>query len=251
MRRIDLNCDMGESFGAYQIGNDCAILPYITSANIACGFHAGDPLVMQETIRQAHDHGVSVGAHPGLPDLQGFGRREMNVSLEEVYAYTQYQIGALQGMAAAQHVPIRHVKAHGALYNMAARDEQLSRAFIQAVHALDPQLKIVGLAGSAWVQAATKENKPLVQEVFADRNYEEDGSLTPRSQPDALITDIEQAVDHVLRMALEGVVRTRQGTLRPVQADTICIHGDGPRAVEFAHAIYSHLTEEGILVQHV
>lgn len=242
---------MGESFGAYQIGNDRAILPYITSANIACGFHAGDPLVMQTIIRQAHEKGVSVGAHPGLPDLQGFGRREMNVSPEEVYAYTLYQLGALQGMAAAQHVPIRHVKAHGALYNMGARDEQLSRAFIQAVHAFDPQLKIVGLAGSAWVRAAQHENKRIIQEVFADRNYEEDGSLTPRTQPDAMIHDVEQSVDHVLRMVVEGVVRTRQGTLRPVQADTICIHGDGPRASEFAQAIYKRLTEEGILLQHV
>lgn len=246
MRKIDINCDMGESFGDYQIGNDQAIMPYITSANIACGFHAGDPLVMHNTVRLAREHGVSVGAHPGLPDLQGFGRREMQVTAEEVYAYTLYQVGALQAIAKAQNTTVKHVKAHGALYNMAARDEKLAHSFIEAVHTCDPQLKVIGLAGSAWVKAAHTLQKPLVQEVFADRAYEEDGSLTPRSHPDALMHSIEEAVEHVLRIIQEGVVKTRQGTLRPLQADTICIHGDGAQSVELAQALHTRLRQEGI-----
>lgn len=246
MKTIDLNCDLGESFGAYSIGQDEAIMKFITSANIACGFHAGDPLVMQHTVKLAKQNGIGIGAHPGLPDLQGFGRRELTISLEEAYAMTVYQIGALQATAQAQGVRVGHVKAHGALYNMAAKDGQLARVIVQAAKACDPKLIIVGLSGSEWIHAAKEENMKYAQEVFGDRNYEQDGTLTPRSHSDALIETKEQAASHVLRMIQEGVVVTREGILRPIQADTICIHGDGPHALEFAQYLHQQLNGAGI-----
>ncbi|PJK16295.1 lactam utilization protein LamB [Chryseomicrobium excrementi] len=249
MVSIDLNCDLGESFGSYRMGNDAAILPLITSANIACGFHAGDPSVMRQTVESAILHNVGIGAHPGLPDLQGFGRRELAISAQEAYDLVVYQIGALQAVAKSCGTTVRHVKAHGALYNMAAKSPDLAEAIVSAVKACDSKLIIVGLAGSAWVDAAKKMDMRIAQEVFADRRYEEDGSLTPRSRMDALIEDQQEAVEHVIRMVRDGMVTTRQGTRRPIQADTICIHGDGAHALEFAQAIRERFLKEGIAIE--
>lgn len=249
MVSIDLNCDLGESFGSYQMGNDEAILPLITSATIACGFHAGDPSVMRRTVENAIRHNVGIGAHPGLPDLQGFGRREIAISTQEAYDLVIYQIGALQAVAKSLGTTVRHMKAHGALYNMAAKSPDLAEAIVAAAKACDSDLIIVGLAGSAWVDAAKKMDMRIAQEVFADRRYEEDGSLTPRSRMDALIEDQQEAVEHVIRMVRDGMVTTRQGTSRPIQADTICIHGDGAHAVEFAQAIRERFLKEGIAIE--
>ncbi len=249
MVSIDLNCDLGESFGSYQMGNDSRILPLISSANIACGFHAGDPSVMRRTVENAICHKVGVGAHPGLPDLQGFGRRELAISAQEAYDLVVYQIGALQAVAKSLGTTVRHVKAHGALYNMAAKSVELAEAIVSAVKACDSKLIIVGLAGSAWVDAAEKFDMRIAQEVFADRRYEEDGSLTPRNHPYALIEDQQEAVEHVIQMVRDGMVTTRQGTSRPIQADTICIHGDGAHAVEFAQAIRERFLKEGIAIE--
>lgn len=251
MRSIDINCDMGESFGAYQMGNDPAILPYISSANIACGFHAGDAHVMRMTVEQALLNNVSIGAHPGLPDLQGFGRRVLEISPQEAFDYTVYQVGAMQAIAKSCGAVVKHVKAHGALYNMAARNEELADAIVRAVKSCDEQLVIVGLAGSDWIRAAEKQGMKYAQEVFADRRYEADGTLTPRSHPDALITDTNEALEHVERMVVEGIVKTRLGDRLPIQADTICIHGDGEHAAQFAQALFTRFEQLAITVRHV
>ncbi|REK65912.1 MAG: LamB/YcsF family protein [Brevibacillus sp.] len=249
MHRVDLNCDMGESFGAYTIGNDEAILPYITSANIACGFHAGDPGTMRRTVKLALEHGVMIGAHPGLPDLQGFGRRNMAVSPQEAYDLIVYQVGALQGFVQAEGGTMQHVKPHGALYNMAAANPELARAIAEAVYRINPELYLVGLAGSQLVVQGKNIGLHVINEVFADRTYQQDGSLTPRSRPDALIADDEQAVSQVIRMVKEGKVTTRQGTDIEITAETVCIHGDGPHALTFARKIRAALETSGIAVK--
>ena len=246
---IDLNCDMGESFGAYTLGNDEAILPYITSANIACGYHAGDPLVMQQTIKLALQHEVRVGAHPGLPDLVGFGRREMAVSAEEVYAMVLYQVGAFAAISKAEGTELHHVKPHGALYNMAAVNPKLAEAIAEAMYKVCPEAVLYGLAGSALIEAGKKVGLKTANEVFADRTYQQDGSLTSRKLPNALITDQQKALQQVLRMAKVGLVTSLQGTEVAIQADTICIHGDGPHALEFAQCLNQKLSEEGITLK--
>ncbi|MEO6566505.1 MAG: 5-oxoprolinase subunit PxpA [Casimicrobiaceae bacterium] len=246
MSRIDLNCDMGESFGAYQMGNDIEILDYVSSANIACGFHAGDPSTIHRTVGAAVAKGVAVGAHPGLPDLQGFGRRMMALSHNEAYDVVMYQIGALKGFAQALGGRLSHVKAHGALYNMAAKDYRLAEAIAQAVYDLDHELVLFGLAGSEMIRAAEKVGLRAACEVFADRTYQDDGSLTPRSQPGALIEDEDAAVVQVKRMVTEGLVRSLQGNDVPVRADTLCIHGDQPGALAFVKRIRAELEAAGI-----
>lgn len=246
---IDLNCDMGESFGSYRLGEDEKILPYVSSANIACGYHAGDPVVMLQTVKLAIQQGVALGAHPGLPDLAGFGRREMAVSAEEVYALVLYQIGALWGIAKAAGGTLHHVKPHGALYNMAVSNSSLAEAIAEAVYSISPSLVLYGLAGSALIKAGNKKGLSTAQEVFADRTYQQDGSLTPRSQPHALITDPAQATNQVLSMLQTGRVKTQQGTELDIQADTVCIHGDGPHALVFARHIYNSLRQAGITIQ--
>ena len=243
---VDLNCDLGESFGAYTLGNDEAILKYVTSANIACGYHAGDPLTMQKTVRLTLQNGVAVGAHPGLPDLVGFGRREIAVTPTEVFAMVVYQIGALQGIAKAEGVTIHHVKPHGALYNMAAVTPTLAEAIAEAMYKTCPEAALYGLAGSALIEAGEKLGLKTAQEVFADRTYQQDGTLTSRTSAGALITDPEKSVQQVLRMIQEGKVTSQQGTEVSIQADTICIHGDGPHALEFAQLINQSLTQSGI-----
>ncbi|MDR2759627.1 MAG: LamB/YcsF family protein [Spirochaetaceae bacterium] len=246
--KIDLNCDLGESFGPWTMGLDAEIIPLISSANIACGFHAGDPLVMAKTVKAARDHGVAVGAHPGFPDLSGFGRRDMQVSAGEAKAYVQYQIGALKAFCDACKVPLAHVKPHGALYNMAARDPALAEAVCRAVAELDPGLILLALAGSEMIRAAEKLGLPAAREVFADRAYEEDGSLVARSKPGALITDEEEALRRVVGMVKEGRVRAVSGKEITLTADSICVHGDGPRALAFVQRINDRFKAEGIAI---
>ena len=246
MPRIDLNCDMGESFGAYKMGNDLDILDHVTSANIACGFHAGDPATMHATVAAAIAKGVAIGAHPGLPDLQGFGRRNMVLSPAEAYDIVVYQVGALSGFARALGGKVVHVKAHGALYNMAAKDAALSAAIAKAVHDIDPELVLFGLAGSEMLREAEKIGLRTGSEVFADRTYQDDGSLTPRSRPDAMIEEAEASIAQVRRMVKDGVVRSVSGKDVTVRADTLCLHGDQPDASDFAKQIRRVLQQDGI-----
>jgi len=248
MARIDLNCDMGESFGAWQMGNDLEILDYVTSANIACGFHAGDPATMHKTVEAALAKGVAVGAHPGLPDLPGFGRRPMALSPGEAYDIVVYQVGALAGFAKALGGKLSHVKAHGALYNMAAMDLELSAAIARAVRDVDCELVLFGLAGSETIRAAESAGLRAAAEVFADRTYRDDGSLTPRSCPDALIEDADAAVNQAKRLVIEGRVRSTTGKDVHVRADTLCIHGDQPGALLFVKRIRTELEREGVAI---
>ena len=247
--QIDLNCDMGESFGAWKMGNDTAILDHVTSANIACGFHAGDPQTMRQVVRAAIDKGVKVGAHPGFPDLVGFGRRNLQASPDEVYAMVVYQVGALAGFAAAAGGRLNHVKAHGALYNMAARDRALADAIAQAVQDVDAGLVFFALAGSEMVAAAERLGLRCAEEVFGDRTYQDDGSLTPRRLAGAMIEDADVSAAQVKRMALEGRVRATSGRDVPVRADTLCVHGDQPGALAFVKRIRGELAAAGIAVK--
>lgn len=249
MMQIDFNSDLGESFGLYSVGTDTEVLPYITSANIACGFHAGDAATMRKTVARANALGVAVGAHPGLPDLQGFGRREMKVSADEAYEFVVYQIGALQGFTQAAGIALSHVKPHGALYNMAAVDDALATAICQAVRDVDASLMLFGLAGSALTRAGESLGLRVAHEVFADRSYQADGTLTRRGDPGAMIDDPAIATRQILTMLQEGRVRSQQGTWVPVCADTVCIHGDQPGAPQFARAIHQALMEEGVLLK--
>ncbi|WP_226584878.1 LamB/YcsF family protein [Halobacillus litoralis] len=243
---VDLNCDMGESFGSYKIGRDEEIMKYVTSANIACGFHAGDPSIMKKTVRLAIENGVRIGAHPGLPDLSGFGRRPMEISSEEAYDMVIYQIGALKGFVEAEGGTLQHVKPHGALFNMAAKQRPLANAIAKAVYDLDPSLVLFGLAGSQLIEAGQQHGLKTASEVFSDRTYQEDGSLTSRREPNALITDHEQAVHQVIRMVKEKKVTAVQNVDIDINAQTICIHGDGERAVDFAKYITHALKSSNI-----
>ena len=246
--RVDLNCDMGESFGAYVIGNDAAVLPHVTSISVACGFHGGDPGVMHATVQAAVAHGVAIGAHPGLPDLIGFGRRDMAVSALEVYDLTVYQVGALLGVATAAGTRLQHVKPHGALYNMAAVSAPLADAIARAVRDIDPALILFGLSGSELIAAGVACGLRTASEVFADRNYLANGTLVPRSQSNAVIHDADAAVAHAIRMVLEQHVTALDGAVVPVVAESICIHGDAPGAARFAQRIRSALDAAGVTV---
>jgi UPF0271 protein len=249
MQSIDLNCDMGEAFGNYPMPNDEILMDYITSANIACGFHAGDPEVMQQTVAMAIKKGVAIGAHPGLPDLQGFGRREMKISANEAYQMTLYQIGALSGFVKAAHGKLHHVKAHGALYNMAAKDAGLAKAIVEAVHDFDPSLIVYGLANSEMIKWAKQIGMRTASEVFADRTYQDDGSLTPRTQNNALITDEQQSITQVMMMVKQQQVISVNKKTIALTAETLCLHGDGSHAVEFAKLINAKLKSEGISIK--
>lgn len=249
MRSVDLNCDLGESFGAYKLGLDEQVIRHISSANVACGFHAGDANVMQKTVRLAKEAGVSIGAHPGLPDLQGFGRRNMDITPEEAKAATLYQIGALAAFCKAEGVQLHHVKPHGALYNMAGKDYALATAICEAVQSFDPELVLLGLSGSQMLKAAEGLGLKFAREVFADRAYEEDGSLVARSKPGSMIEDEDEAIERVLRMVTEAKVRAITGIDIPIQADSICVHGDGPKALAFVVKISAALGAEGIEIR--
>ncbi|MBG0787736.1 MAG: 5-oxoprolinase subunit PxpA [Anaerolineaceae bacterium] len=241
---IDLNCDLGESFGRYKLGDDAAMMPWITSANVACGFHAGDPQVMAETVALTGEHQVALGAHPGYPDLQGFGRRQMALSPEEVRGIILYQLGALFGFAQAAGVPLVHVKPHGALYNFAARDRVTAEAITGAVTAFDPDLILVGLAGSLLIEAGEQAGLQVANEGFPDRAYLPTGELMPRSQPGAMITDPEAVADNAVQLAKEGI--TVAG--KQVRIDTLCLHGDNPQAVANAKRVRQRLEEAGFQI---
>jgi 5-oxoprolinase (ATP-hydrolysing) subunit A len=247
--QIDLNGDVGESFGAYEIGHDAALIPILTSANIACGFHAGDPGVMRATVALAREHGTAVGAHPGFPDLVGFGRREMKATPREVEDLVAYQIGALAAIAAAQGVRLAHVKPHGALYNMAARDVNLADAIARAIAAVDPSLRLFGLPGSQSLEAAQRHQVRAVSEAFADRAYRRDGSLVPRNEPGAVIDDEEIVVSRAVAIARERMVIAADGTRVPLDVQTICVHGDTPGAAVLASRIRTALSDAGIQVR--
>jgi 5-oxoprolinase (ATP-hydrolysing) subunit A len=247
--QIDLNGDVGESFGAYEIGHDAALIPILTSVNIACGFHAGDPGVMRATVALARKHGSAIGAHPGFPDLVGFGRREIKATPREVEDFVAYQIGALAAIAAAQGVRLAHVKPHGALYNMAARDVELADAIARAIAAVDPSLKLFGLPGSKSLEAAQRHNVRAISEAFADRAYRRDGSLVPRSETGAVIDDEAVVVSRAVAIARERMIVAADGTRVPLDVQTICVHGDTPGAAVLASRIRTALSEAGIEVK--
>ncbi|MCB2209330.1 LamB/YcsF family protein [bacterium] len=240
--KLDLNCDLGESFGRYQLGEDAAMMPWITSVNVACGFHAGDPQVMARTVALAARHGVAVGAHPGYPDLQGFGRRAMGMTPEEIEVIVLYQLGALSAFTRANKISLVHVKPHGALYNLAAQDRPAAEAVASAVRSFNRELVLVGLAGSALVAAGEDAGLSVASEGFPDRAYLPDGQLTPRRMAGAVITEPGAVADNALRMAQEGI--NIDG--RSVPVDTLCLHGDNPAAVRNAQAVREALEKAGI-----
>ncbi|MCD8862955.1 5-oxoprolinase subunit PxpA [Staphylococcus arlettae] len=246
--KVDLNCDLGESFGNYTIGNDNNIIPVITSANIACGFHAGDENVMYQTIKLVKKNNIGIGAHPGLPDLQGFGRRNMDLSPSEIYNLVVYQLGALSAFCQTQNVKLNHVKPHGALYQMGARDSEIAQAIAQAVYDVDNTLIFVGLSNTLLISEAQKIGLQTASEVFADRRYEESGQLVSRKESDALITDTNEAIEQVLNMVKNQKVIAKTGKEIDIQADTICVHGDGQNALDFVTQIREKLSNEGILI---
>lgn len=249
MYKIDLNCDMGESYGAYIMGKDDEILEYVTSANIACGFHAGDPSTMRKTVKLCLEKDIVIGAHPGLPDLIGFGRRVIAISPEEAYDMIIYQIGALSGFVKSEGGKLRHVKPHGALYNMAAKDEDLSRAIAEAIYNVDAELILFGLSGSKLIKAGHQVGLRCANEVFADRTYQNDGSLTPRNQLNAVISNPVQAATQAVNLVKQQSVITISGEIIPVKSDTICIHGDGVFALEYARTIREVFASEDIAIQ--
>jgi UPF0271 protein len=249
MKRIDLNCDMGESFGAYRIGRDEDVIQFITSANIACGFHAGDPMVLNRTVALAAARGVGVGAHPGFADLKGFGRRNMDCTPEEITADIIYQIGAIHAFCAAHNVRLQHVKPHGALYNMAVGNEPLARAIARAVAAVDPSLLLVTLAGSEaelMTRIGREEGVRVVFEAFPDRVYTPEGRLASRRLPGTVITDAAVASERAVRMATEGRIVASDGSILEMEIDTLCVHGDTPTALALVQEIRGGLEKAGV-----
>jgi len=246
VKTVDLNCDMGESFGAWKMGDDAAVMPFISSANIACGFHGGDPATIRKTVRLALDHGVAVGAHPSLPDIQGFGRRVMKISPQEMYDLVVYQAGAVEAFARAAGSRLHHIKCHGALYNMAANDDGLSEAMVRAAKDLGAMLYV--LSRSRNYEIAKRSGVSVCGEVFADRGYADDGTLAPRDQPGGMVTDADKSVAQALAMIEQGYVTSLSGKRVPVAADTLCLHGDQPGAVRFAQALRKAFAERGISV---
>lgn len=242
--KIDLNCDLGESFGRYNLGEDAAMMALITSANIACGFHAGDPDVMACTVALAREHGVNIGAHPGYPDLQGFGRRRLDLTPQEIVHALIYQLGALQAFVKIAGLSLTHVKPHGALYNLASQDAQVAMAVADGVAAYDPALILVGLAGSALIQAGRSVGLQTANEGFPDRAYLADGNLSPRSQPGALITNPKAVAENALKLIRDGI----KVDGKSVRIDTLCLHGDNPHAVQNARALREKLTLAGVAV---
>ena len=249
MYSIDLNSDMGESFGAYKIGNDSEIIKRITSSNIACGYHAGDPMVMDNVVRLAKEHNVAVGAHPGYPDLMGFGRRKMTLTPLEVKNYMKYQIGALWAFAKSYGMKLQHVAPHGALGNLCQYDREVSRAICEAVYEIDPSIMIFYCAGAVLGDEAEKIGLKTASEIFADRAYMDDLSLVPRKQPGAMITDEDLAVERCIRMVKEGRVKSINGNDIEIRGDTLCVHGDGAKALAFVERIRNEFTKENILIK--
>lgn len=247
--RIDLNADIGESFGIYHLGHDELLLRHVTSGSIACGFHAGDPSVMRATVRLASRVGVAVGAHPGFPDLAGFGRRDLAAQPHEITDMVIYQIGALHAIARSEGVKLQHVKPHGALYNMSVRRREVADAIATAVSAFDDSLVLVGLPGSELLAAGVRAGLQVAAEAFADRSYEPDGSLTPRRFSDALVIDAALVSVRAVRMVCEGKITARDGSELAVRPDTICIHGDTADSAALAAALRSGLEAAGVTVK--
>lgn len=248
MNTIDLNADLGESFGAWHMGDDAGVMPWITSANVACGFHAGDPPIMRATVALCLEHGVAIGAHTSLPDLQGFGRREMKILPNDVYAQTLYQLGALHAFVRAAGTHLHHVKPHGALYNMAARDRALAHAIAAAVRDFNPTLILMGLAGGALVDAGRAAGLRVQHEGFCDRRYHADGSLTPRSEAGAVIEDVDAAVAQAVSIATAKETTTSDGTRVHIEADSLCVHGDRANAAAFAEHLHRALVDAGVRI---
>ena len=251
MLSVDLNCDMGESFGAWTMGNDAALMDFVSSVNVACGFHAGDATVIRQTVEMAIAKGVAVGAHPSFADLQGFGRREIKMSAAEIFDIVIYQIAAVKGICEALGGRLHHVKPHGALYNQAAKDANLAEAIAKAVKAIDKNLILYGLAGSCLISEAEQIGLKTASEVFADRTYQSDGSLTPRSQPNALIEDTKTAATQVWQMISAQTVTATDGETVQLRAETVCIHGDGAHALDFAKTINARLKANGVKIESV
>lgn len=249
MNKIDLNCDLGESYGTFVVGADDKVIPYITSANIACGYHASDPIVMQKTVELCKKYGVSAGAHPGYPDLMGFGRRYMDVSPAEAKAYIIYQLGALKAFTDALSIPLCHIKLHGALYNAAGKDEVLAQAIAEVVYKFSPDAILLGLSGSKMEDAAKKIGLRFAREVFADRAYEDDGSLVKRGTPGAIITDEDEAIKRVIGIVKYGKVKTLSGKEINLSADSVCVHGDSAKALRFVEKISAALKDSGIALK--
>lgn len=246
--KIDLNCDCGESFGNYKLGLDEKIVKYVSSVNIACGFHAGDPLVMNKTVQLAKENSVAVGAHPGFPDLVGFGRRNMNVSLSELKAMIQYQLGALNAFCKINGISLQHVKPHGAMYNMACRDEKMAFAIAESIAEFDENLILLGMSGSKMLKAAEIVGLKSKNEVFADRAYNDDGTLVSRSLSGAVIKDENLAIERVIQMVKTHTVTSINGKMIEVNPDSICVHGDNEKAVDFLFKIKSELEYQGIKI---
>jgi len=249
---VDINCDLGESYGNFKVGSDAEIMPYITSANVACGFHGGDPVTIAQTIALAKKHGVAVGAHPGYPDLMGFGRREMQLTYNEAKTYVIYQVGALQGFAKVFGAPLQHVKPHGAMYNMALKDEALARAITEAVLELDHNLIVFAPPKSVLAKKAADAGLRVAHEFFADRAYNPDGSLVSRRLAGAVIEEPDKVVGRAVKAVKEGVVEAVNGELVELgTVHTICVHGDTPTALKLARALRSGLVKAGIEVEAV
>ena len=246
--KVDLNSDLGESFGRYKLGLDEEVMKYISSANVATGWHAGDPIVMRRTVRLAKENGVAVGAHPGYPDLLGFGRRYMKLSPEEARNYVLYQIGALHAFTKAEGLELQHVKPHGTLYNALVKDEELARAVIEGIADFDKNLIFVTLSGSRAAEVAEEMGVKVAHEVFADRAYNPDGTLVSRSKPGAVIHDKDEIAERVISMVKDGGVKAINGEWVELKVDTICVHGDNPKAVEIAAHVRKALEEEGVKV---
>ena len=244
--RVDINSDLGESFGNYQLGMDDEIIKLVSSVNIACGWHAGDPNVMARTVKKAIENKVAIGCHPGFPDLMGFGRRSMQVAPHELKNYVKYQIGALRAFVDAEGGRLQHVKPHGAMYNMAAKDELMAKAIAEAVYEVDSNLVLMGLSGSKLIECSKLKGLQTASEVFADRAYQNDGTLVPRSHEGAVIHDSEKAIEQVVEMVKHKRVRTITGKVIEINAESICVHGDNPKALEFVTEIRKRLTMENI-----
>ncbi|NLW43017.1 MAG: 5-oxoprolinase subunit PxpA [Tissierellia bacterium] len=249
MKIVDLNSDIGESFGSYTLGLDKEVIKFVSSVNIACGWHAGDALIMDDTVKNAVDQGVAIGAHPGYPDLVGFGRRNMDISLKEARAYILYQYGALQAFAQAHKTFVQHIKLHGAFYNTASVDEKFAKAILDMMLELDENLILMALSGSLIAKMAKEMGVKVAQEVFADRAYNKDGTLVSRKIEGSVIHDADEAIARTKRMILEGKVTTIDGEDIDIVADSICVHGDNPEAVEFVKNIRKSLIDEGIEIK--
>jgi UPF0271 protein len=251
MAIVDLNSDLGESYGAWTLGMDEEVMNHISSSNIACGWHAGDAEVMLRTVRAAKARNVAVGAHPGYPDLLGFGRRNMTCTSDEIYAYIIYQVGAMMGVCASEGIELQHVKPHGAMYNQAAKDPKLAAAIARAVKNLGGGIILMGLAGSAFEVTAVEQGVPFAAEAFADRGYMSDGSLVPRDKPGAFIHDPNEAAARMLKLVREGTVDTPDGQTLKLKAHTICMHGDSPEAVKMAEVVKATLLKNGVTIKNL